>query len=705
MMRPMRRAAALLAAGVSLAALLVGGSVSPAAAAVPPSFHFTGGGWGHGVGMSQYGALGMARGGATATQILTHYYTGTSVTPVRDDAELRVNLVHAATSAVLRSQAAATGGGAVEVTLAGATPLLGSAADTWSLSVSGTSVAVQRGQTVVGTAATVTFRWGGTRSPGTAGTAPTLLLVGSQAYRYGTIDARVVSGRLEVVNTVRLHDEYLRGIGEMPSSWPAAALQAQVAASRSYALSRYAGGVRSACSCHVYDDTYDQVFVGWSKESGSYGAQWVAAVSATAPTSATGLTVTYGGSPVTAYFFSSSGGRTENSEDVWVATLPWARSVDDHWSSDPSVNPTYAEWSRDKTQAEVAAAFGLTDVVRLDLSARTRGGAVDLAVATSSTGAQAVLPGVTLRSRLALPSAWVRRAAVRLAGVDRWSTAVAVGAQAASSGAGVVLVSGESAHLVDGMVAAPLARRKGAPVLLATAAGLPAETAREVTRRRATTAWLVGGSAALGSGVEAGLRSLGVTTIRRVAGPDRYATAAAVAAEMALTPGGGAVVVNGADLPGALAAAGPAAGAGRPLLLVTSVAVPPATRDALVALAPRGVTVVGSPTQVSPAVVGTLPSPWRAFGADRYATAAIVARAFAPLVGTSTVVVASGADASLVDALAAGALGRPVLLTTPGALSPAAAGWLREQPAVVRLIAVGGPAALPEAVLTQARNA
>lgn len=164
-------------------------------------------------------------------------------------------------------------------------------------------------------------------------------------------------------------------------------------------------------------------------------------------------------------------------------------------------------------------------------------------------------------------------------------------------------------------------------------------------------------------------------------------------------------MVNGADLPGALAAAGPAAGAGRPVLLTTAAALPQATRDVLAELAPRGVTVVGSPAQVSDAVVAALPAPWRAFGADRYATSALVARAFVPLLGTSSAVLVSGADAALVDALASGALGRPVLLTSPGSLASPVTLWLQGQPALGELLVVGGSAALPEAVVTQARRA
>ena len=124
--------------------------------------------------------------------------------------------------------------------------------------------------------------------------------------------------------------------------------------------------------------------------AGHLGARWAAAVRATAPSSVTGRVVTYRGTPIDAVYFSSDGGRTENSEDVWANPLPYLRSVADPWSSRPA-NPL-ASWSRTRTQKQVAAAFGLPDVVALDLSDRTAG-SVRVAVATSSSGRTARLSG------------------------------------------------------------------------------------------------------------------------------------------------------------------------------------------------------------------------------------------------------------------------------------------------------------------------
>lgn len=115
-------------------------------------------------------------------------------------------------------------------------------------------------------------------------------------------------------------ENYVRGVvtAEMPSSWPLAALEAQAVASRTYALTAHAGGSRF----DVYADTRSQVYRG----AAAYTPESDAAVAATA-----GQVITYGGHPAIAYFFASSGGRTESVENAFPGSLaePWLRSVPD----------------------------------------------------------------------------------------------------------------------------------------------------------------------------------------------------------------------------------------------------------------------------------------------------------------------------------------------------------------------------------------
>src|SRR3954449_12137242 len=105
---------------------------------------------------------------------------------------------------------------------------------------------------------------------------------------------------LMAVNTVDL-DGYVKGVvpGEVPASWPAEALKAQAVAARTYAMTTDAGGT----TFDQYADTRSQVYRGVAAETPSTDA-------AVAQTK--GQVVTYGGQPVTTYFFSTSGGETED---------------------------------------------------------------------------------------------------------------------------------------------------------------------------------------------------------------------------------------------------------------------------------------------------------------------------------------------------------------------------------------------------------
>ncbi|MFC6236881.1 cell wall-binding repeat-containing protein [Longivirga aurantiaca] len=647
---------------------------------VPTGFVFNGAGYGHGVGMSQYGARGMALEGKTATEIVTHYYTGTTVTPVKDDAAIRVNLLHRATKALFRTEALTTGGGGIEVTLAGQDPELGTSADIFSVVQAGSSVTVikTRGTATrtLGTAASVTIRWEGTRDPGGAGTTPTVLNVVPEKqanfaseghrYRYGTVIVQSASaGTFQVNNRVRIHDEYLLGIAEVSNSWPAASLQAQVLAARSYVLSK-AGTLRSACLCHVDDGGgpyYDQTFAGWIKESGALGQNWRDAVKATyANTTVAGETVLRGkailsgGQPITAFYYAASGGRTQSSADVWGGVLPWAQSVDDHWSLDASV--PWSQWiPRERTQAQVAAAFGLPDVMRIDLSARTAGDGVRTAIAWSSSGASATISGESLRTRLSLPGTWVSRVADVRSG-DAATIAVRT-AQKSSSETVVLAPIADPASVA---VAGNLAAQEGWALLLTTSDALSAVTRTELARRTPTTVYAVGTPTDLPAALVSDVGAMaGVGTVTRVTGTN--ATGVSVNAAKLLAPATGAVavVVGETDL-GSLAVGSGAARAKKgPLLVVPGGAAPSTSVPAyLDALAPKATVVIGSTDAVADSVAATLPQVSRLAGADAVETASkaatwagsanarlvVLGKALAPV---SAVALAPGAVVLVVD--------------------------------------------------------
>jgi putative cell wall-binding protein len=265
----------------------------------------------------------------------------------------------------------------------------------------------------------------------------------------------------------------------------------------------------------------------------------------------------------------------------------------------------------------------------------------------------------------------------RRCGPDRYATSVALGRAAAPRATTVVVASGEGGSLVDGLVAGPLARALSAPLLLARADRVPPVVRAEISRRAATRAVLVGGESVLGAQVDAQLRALGVTEVVRASGVDRYATAAAVAGRLRALGGSRAeaFVASGEDasLVDALSVAGPAARLGVPVLLTRQAYLPAPTIDALAGVSTT--TVVGAEGVVSTAVEARLPAPRRLAGPDRYATAVAVADGLSARVPTSSIVVSSGRPTNLVDAMPAGALGRPVLLVDGQVIPPVVGDW------------------------------
>lgn len=379
--------------------------IPTASADAPASFSFTGSGYGHGVGMSQMGARARAIAGDSATAILNYYYKDVSVVPVVDTQTIRVNIGHLLQNFTVQS--VSTG---VPLTIylgdIGSDntvnpPALVAAPNT-KLVIRAQGSSVSAGSIL---APAITIRWGspdGVISVNQAGSV--------DKYRYGQIQVKVVKGALEVTNSLSIHDEYLWGISEMSSGWPAAALEAQVIASRSYALSKV-GTVKPSCDCNVYSHIADQNFVGYSKEiEPKIGALWKAAVVRTNIDSSTSLAILSKGKPIQAYYFSSSGGATQTTADAWGEASAYTQSVADPASLDPKLNPRFATWKASTTQALVSAAFLLPDIVSLEIISRNSAGAVTYIKGTSSSGSTKLLRGDTFRSRVKIPSPYFQLA-------------------------------------------------------------------------------------------------------------------------------------------------------------------------------------------------------------------------------------------------------------------------------------------------------
>lgn len=354
---------AAVCAAIAVLALCAGpGSVSA-------NWVIHGRGFGHGIGMSQYGAYGLAKHGKSYQQILKHYY-----------AKTKIGKTHAAKIKVLL-----TTGGSVSFT--GAKKACGrnlSGAKSYTFALSGASVSLTRnGHKLAGC--------GGTGSAAGGGS---LNISGQGTYR-GKLLADNVGGTLYVVNQVGL-EGYVEGVvpNEMPASWAKQALRAQAVAARSYGLATKQG----SGPFDVYDDTRSQVYGGKGTEVATSNA----ATHATA-----GQVVEHKGKVEVAYFFSTSGGHTEDIEDSFVgsAPVPYLKGVPDPYDG---ISPAH-KWTVKLSNAVIASRLsGLYsgNLKKIHVLRRGTSPRIVYAKVVGSSGSTKVT-GATLRSRLGLMDSWL----------------------------------------------------------------------------------------------------------------------------------------------------------------------------------------------------------------------------------------------------------------------------------------------------------
>jgi SpoIID/LytB domain protein len=284
----------------------------PGPTVLGPTVTFFGRGYGHGVGMSQYGARGRAIAGQDATTILAHYYKGATLGTVSTTSQIRVRVLlgwkaTAAAPFTVRGRLTPWSIDGIAATFpVDATlrliPTTTGSTTTWRLRVTAADGTVLRD---AAKPASVVVR-------GTAATSRLELVSKGSSYdQYrGVLRIRAFSTgpTVTVVNELRL-ETYLRGVvpAEMPSSWPAAALQAQAIASRSYAARRLRPGVSYY---DVTDDTSSQVYHGALGEKATTNA-----IIAASP----GVVLRSGSSIANTLFHSTGGGGTENNENVYTS--------------------------------------------------------------------------------------------------------------------------------------------------------------------------------------------------------------------------------------------------------------------------------------------------------------------------------------------------------------------------------------------------
>jgi SpoIID/LytB domain protein len=371
--------------GLFVAALLLTGlAFAPAARAAAGDFVFTGRGWGHGVGMSQWGAWQAAKEGVTFDKIVAFYYPGTTLEPLDDtDAEVRVRISSEPwTSNTINF---------VQVDLKPAVTAMmllkhtSSGDDTQVIPVgSFINVLYSAGkvQVVTEEGAQGPFDYIEVR-PVRTGDDPAEGRIAIQLKTSGkTLSYRGAmrvqpgddAGELWVYNTLPI-EKYLRSIAEVDYDWAVPgsaayapeAVKAQTVAARTYALAK---------NGPLADNQYDQCYVGYTGRS-KPGATPFEALYPGIPASAeetAGLILRYQGKPIKAQFSAHSGGYTTNSAwsgitEAYLAAQPDPWSLEAPPASMSSAGPGY-NWTYTISAADLSAEFDVGMISRVEIVAR-----------------------------------------------------------------------------------------------------------------------------------------------------------------------------------------------------------------------------------------------------------------------------------------------------------------------------------------------
>ena len=225
-----------------------------------------------------------------------------------------------------------------------------------------------------------------------------ILDLGSSQYRGRIEIGRYKSNSLTAINIVNI-EQYLYGVvpSEMFSAWPIEALKAQAVCARGYAVMK--AGLRSDSNLvnpyRMNDTTASQVYKGYTIETKATNQ----AVNETK-----GETVCYNNKIVSTYYSSTSGGSTENIEDMWSIAAPYLRSVPDLYESEPAMKP----WVFSMTKAQINTkllnrGYNIGNVLTMIPEIRTSSGRV-YSLKIKGTNKNIVLQTGTISSTLSLPS-------------------------------------------------------------------------------------------------------------------------------------------------------------------------------------------------------------------------------------------------------------------------------------------------------------
>jgi stage II sporulation protein D len=393
----MARRPAFLAASIAAAI-----AVAVPAAHARTVFTLTGHGWGHGIGLSQYGALGYAQHGWAYDSILAHYYTGTTLSALPKAVQMRIQLASGHSSYSIS--------GASKITVV-------DEGGSTSKTIPAGSYRVEKG-----TSGRLRVVDAGSNARVVKHLAGPVRLGASQALRvdstvgigwsgdhwHGYLRVIRSGSSLMLVDVVPL-EYYLRGVvpSEMPASWLPAALRSQAVAARSYAVAtRHPTSLFDA-----YADTRSQVYGPMEHEAGASNA----AVAATAH-----QVLWYNGAVAVGFFSSSSGGWTASEQAAWGSGgEPYLVPVRDRYDGAQGLNPNHTWPTRVFTPRGLARAAGVAGKVRaVDVTIDSASQRVTGAVVHTGRGDHSYT-GPGLEVALGLRSNYFRLVGATLTGPSR----------------------------------------------------------------------------------------------------------------------------------------------------------------------------------------------------------------------------------------------------------------------------------------------
>ena len=331
-------------------------------------------GFGHGVGVSQYGAYGYALHGKDYQFILAHYYQGSTIGQVSRASVVRVLLTISSGDVGFSAATSACGialnpAQSYEAHREGARVRLRSAAGKPLADCGGKLRAAGHGKVTI------------------AG-------VGIYRGALEVVPTKSNPGSLNVINALAV-EQYVKGVvpNESPPSWPAAELRAQAVESRSFALSVDVEGN----GFDLYDDTRSQVYDGYSSETAASNA----AVEATK-----GQVVMYGGKVAETYFSACSGGYTESVQNVFFGpAIPYLQGVPDPYDYYCPLH----DWTLKFSGPEISAKLGAFLEGKLKQVVVTKRGVSPRIVSAKliGTGGVTTVSGEELEVALGAYSTWM----------------------------------------------------------------------------------------------------------------------------------------------------------------------------------------------------------------------------------------------------------------------------------------------------------